>query len=259
MSEVAPEVTEETPEEGRMPLTEHLRELRTRLLHSAYAFMLAFAVCYYYSEPIFQVLQRPLRQVLPTTGTLAITSLAEGFMTHLRVGAIAAFFAVSPWLFYQLWKFVAPGLLPGERRLVIPFVFSASFLFLFGATFGYFVVFPFVFGFFIDETGTGVLPVLSISDFLSFSSKLLLLFGTIFELPVLSFFLARLGIISAEQMRKYRKYAVVGIFIMAAFITPPDPVSQTLIALPLICLYEVGIWVAKYSGRKPKPAEESPA
>lgn len=242
-------------DEGRMPLTSHLTELRVRVIRALIAFGLAFAVCYYFSEEIFSFLQIPLRKVLPANGTLAVTSLAEGFLTHLRVGAIAAFFVASPAFFYQAWLFVAPGLYPSERRLVIPFVLSASFCFLAGALFGYFVVFPFVFGFFIEAAGAEVMPVLSIQDFLGFSSKLLFLFGAVFELPVMSFFLAKLGLITSAGMVRVRKYAVVVIFAVGALLTPPDPISQTLIAVPLIGLYQIGIWVAKFAEPK-KLAED---
>ena len=136
-------------EDARMSLIDHLRELRHRVVRSLQGLFIAFIGCYYYSEEIFELLQRPLAKVLPDHGALVATSVAEGFLTNLRVGFIAAFFAASPVFFYQAWRFIAPGLYPSERKLVIPFVFSASTLFLFGAGFGYFAVFPFVFDFFI--------------------------------------------------------------------------------------------------------------
>lgn len=248
-------------EEGRMPLTEHLRELRDRLVRATIAFALAFAVAYYYSEELFLLLQRPLldamAEVAPNRGSLAVTSLTEGFMTNLKVGALGAFFLATPAFFYEGWRFVAPGLYASERRLVIPFAIAFSVLFTVGSGFGYFVVLPYVFTFFLQAVGPEILPVLSIDDFLQLASKLLLLFGLIFELPVLSFFLAKLGLINWRSMVAYRKYAIVLIFVIGALLTPPDPISQTLVALPLCGLYEVGIWVARLAAPKETPADES--
>jgi len=251
--------SEATEPEGRMPLTEHLRELRDRLIKAGIGFALAFVVCYYYSDPLFALLQQPLitamAKVAPDQATLAVTSLTEGFLTNLKVGALGAFFLASPVFFYQGWQFIAPGLYPTERKLVIPFVMAFSILFTAGAGFGYFVVFPFVFTFFLQAIGGGILPVLSIKDFLEIASKLLLLFGLIFQLPVLSFFLARLGIINWQTMKAYRKYAIVVIFVLGAVLTPPDPISQALIAIPFMILYEVGIWVARLAAPRQVEAE----
>lgn len=232
-------------DESHMPLTAHLRELRKRLIRGVGAFFVGFLICYFYSEPIFLALQVPLQKVMPEGSTLVAISVAEGFLTNLRVGALAGFFLASPVFFYQLWQFVAPGLYPNEKKMVLPFVLSASTLFLFGAGFGYFVVFPYVFGFFIESLGAEIPAMFSIQEFLSFSSRMLLIFGLIFQLPVISFFLSKMGIVSWQKMQETRKYAVVVIFIVGALLTPPDPVSQTLIAVPLILLYQVGIWVAR--------------
>ena len=245
---------------SRMSLTEHLEELRTRIIHSLLGLLVAFGICYSQSEPLFQILLRPLIKVLPPGGTVAITNLAEGFMVHLRVGLIGGFFLASPWFFYQIWRFVAPGLYPKERALVVPLMAAASGLFLVGASFGYFVVFPYVFGFFVEEAGAHVMPVLSISDYLGFSAQMLAMFGLVFELPLASFIVSRLGIVTAAQMISFRRYAIVAIFVIAAVITPPDVVSQTFVALPLCILYEISIIVARVFGRESRwgaPAQAS--
>ncbi len=239
---------------SRMSVIEHLEELRKRLLWSMASYVVAVLLCYSVASELFALLKRPLVDAMKDYpgSTLAIRSLAEGFLVELKVAAIAGVFVASPVIFYQIWKFVAPGLYTQERKLVLPVVLSSTVLFTGGALFGYFVVFPFVFGFFLSFTGGDTSALLSIGDYLSFSAKLLAGFGVIFELPLAIFILAYLGIVDHDKLRRARRYVIVINFAVAAMITPPDVVSQLFLAAPLIVLYEIGILVARVVGRRQK-------
>jgi sec-independent protein translocase protein TatC len=178
----------------------------------------------------------------------------------MKIAFFASLFITSPYIFYQLWKFIAPGLYPRERRYVVPFVIFSSFLFLAGVVFGYFIVLPPAFGFFVSFTTDALKPMISLREYLSFAIKMLLAFGLSFELPVLIFFLAKLGIISSQLLRKQRRYAIVLIFVTAAIITPsPDAVTQILMALPLLILYECSIFIAKFVEKKKVDAQREKA
>ncbi len=237
---------------ARMSVVEHLEELRKRLLWSLAAYVVAVLGCYAFASDLFDLLKRPLVKAMEDYpgSTLAIRSLAEGFLVELKVAAIAGLFVASPVIFYQMWKFVAPGLYDREKRLVLPVVLSSTVLFAGGALFGYFIVFPFVFSFFLSFTGGDTSALLSIGDYLSFAAKLLAGFGVIFELPLILFILAYLGIVDHEKLRRARRYVIVINFVVAAIITPPDVVSQLFLAIPLILLYEVGVLVARLVGRR---------
>ncbi len=248
---------------ARMSVVEHLEELRKRLLWSLAAYFVAVLLCYSVATELFAILKRPLLQAMESYpgSTLAIRSLAEGFLVELKVAAIAGLFVASPVMFYQMWKFVAPGLYEREKRLVLPVVLSSTLLFTGGAMFGYFVVFPFVFGFFLSFTGGDTSALLSIGDYLSFAAKLLAGFGLVFEMPLIIFILAYLGIVDHVKLRQARRYVIVINFLVAAMITPPDVVSQLFLAVPLILLYEIGIAVARLVGRRQRRRgnEENPA
>lgn len=246
--------------EARMPLTAHLEELRWRIVRALLAVGVAFACCYWFAEPLFALLTRPLevaRADLPMAHTLEVigTGVTEAFFTKLKVSFIAAVFIASPVIFFQAWRFVAPGLYESEKRLAIPFTAAATAFFLAGAVFCYLVVFPVGFRFFLEEYGSiGVAPQLRISEYLSFASRMLLAFGVTFELPVVTFFLARLGVVTHRTLIGWLRYAVVAIFVAAAVLTPgPDIASQLLMAAPLLLLYGVSILVAFLVAR-PAPA-----
>lgn len=242
-----------------MPLTEHLEELRRRIVVALLAIGAAFAVCYAYAEEIFRILAQPLLQNTDVGPVQLIgTGVTEAFFTKLKVSMIAAVFAASPVLFHQVWKFVAPGLYEQEKRYALPFVVFATFFFLLGAGFCYVVVFPVGFAFFVEQYKTiGVLPSIRISEHLTFSARMLLAFGITFELPVVTFFLARVGLVTHRTLVGYFRYAVLVIFVLAAVLTPgPDIASQFLMAGPLLLLYVVSIGVAFVFGAKPAgPAE----
>lgn len=235
-------------EETKMPLTAHLEELRWRILWSLAAVTLAFCFTYGFAEAMFSVLTRPLLVSLGDRVELIGTGVTEAFFTKLKVSLIAALFVGSPVVFYQFWMFVAPGLYESEKKYARPFVVAATFFFALGAVFCYSVVFPFAFEFFIEEFASiSVEANLRITEYLSFSSSMLLAFGVIFELPVVTFFLARVGLVTHELMIAWARYAIVIAFIVGAILTPPDAMSQMLMSIPLLLLYGISIGVAYFA------------
>ena len=245
--------------EDKMPFTAHLTELRKRLIISFVAVGVGFALAYAFSSEIFEWLVQPLIRVLPPGDKLVFTALPEAFFIYLKVSLIAGIVLASPMIFYQLWMFVAPGLYHKEKRLVLPFVLISSLLFAGGALFGYYVVFPTAFRFLVGFSTENIRALPALQQYLSLCLKLLLGFGLIFEFPVLAYFLGRAGIINSRMMAKNRRIAILLIFIVAAILTPPDVVSQILLAIPLYLLFEISILVVKFSGRKKKEEKDEPA
>ncbi len=252
---ILPEMEEEKQERG-MTLMEHLGELRTRLVRSFIAVGLAFAVCYTFSEQLFAELCKPLLAALPEGSKLIFTALPEAFFVYLKVGLVAAVFVASPFLFYQIWSFIAPGLYDDEKKYVIPMALISAIFFISGASFCFFVVFPYAFTFFVGFASEEIAAMPSLGEYLGFSLKLLIAFGLIFEMPLFTFFLSRLGLVTAARMRNFRRYAILCIFIIAAILTPPDVISQLLMAMPMMILYEVSIGVAAVFGKKKKQDTE---
>ncbi len=247
---------EEDPEERPMTLLEHLGELRVRLVRSFLAVTVAFFVCYAFARELFYYLSLPLLKVMPADSKFIYTGVAEGFFVDLKVSFVAAVFVACPFLFYQIWAFIAPGLYEEEKRYVTPLALCSAIFFLGGATFCYFVVFPFAFEFFMSYSTDNIVAMLSINEYLSFALKMLIAFGLIFEMPLFSFFLARMGLVTAARMRAVRKYSVLAVFIIAAILTPPDVFSQIMMALPMLVLYEISILVAAAFGKRAKPKKE---
>lgn len=242
-------------EDEKIPFTSHLEELRERLIKCFIAIGIGFVVSYGFKEKLFQVLMHPLVSVMKSGESLIFTGLAEAFFTYLKVAFLAGLILASPVLIYQFWIFVAPGLYEKERRLLVPIVFLSTLFFVGGALFGYFIVFPFGFEFFL-RFGTDVIkPFPSMREYLSFSSTLLLAFGIVFELPLILTFLAKLGIVNTQFLKKNRKYAILLIFIVAAILTPPDAMTQIMMALPLMVLYEISIVGTRLFGKKPLDEE----
>ncbi|MCQ4159166.1 twin-arginine translocase subunit TatC [Roseomonas sp. GC11] len=241
-----------------MPLIEHLLELRTRLLWSLGAFLLCFALCYYFSSQIYGFLAQPLADILQHQSggerRMIFTALYEAFFTYLKVALFGAVFLSFPMWATQLWLFIAPGLYRSEKRALMPFLVASPVLFVLGAALAYYFIFPMAWKFFISfETppGGGSLPVqleAKVSEYLSLVMHMILAFGAAFQLPVGLTLLAKVGIVSVEGLKKGRRYAIVGMFVAAAILTPPDIISQVGLAVPLIALYELSIiaagWVA---------------
>jgi sec-independent protein translocase protein TatC len=238
----------------KQPLTEHLEELRNRLIKCLIAIFAGFVAAYVFKEQLFDILAAPLVNVMQHDGTLIFTGIPEAFFTYLKVSLLAGIFIAAPFIIYQFWMFVAPGLYKSERRLMMPIVLVSSFFFIGGALFGYFVVFPVGFKFLLGFASDTIQPLPSMREYLSFSSKLLIAFGVVFELPIVITFLARLGLVDVSFLKKNRKYAILIFFIVAALLTPPDVITQTLLALPMMVLYEISILGAHFFGRK-KAAE----
>ena len=237
-------------EDENLPFTSHLEELRKRLITSFIAIGVGFVVSFGFKERLFGILVQPLIKVMKDGETLIYTGLPEAFFTYLKVSFLTGLMVASPILLYQFWMFVAPGLYQKERRLMVPIVILSSFFFIGGALFGYFVVFPWGFKFFMGFATETIRPLPSMREYFGFSAKLLLAFGLVFELPLVITFLAKLGIVSVDFLKKNRKYAILLIFTGAAILTPPDVVTQVLMALPLMLLYEISIIGAKIFGKK---------
>ncbi len=234
----------------KAPITEHLEELRSRILKSAIAILIATVASYPFSKKLYYLLSLPLKKALPQGSNLIFIGVTEAFFTYIKVSLLSGVVVSSPYVLYQIWAFVAPGLYPHEKRVVKPLVSASTLFFLLGVSFGYFVVFPYGLKFLLRFGGRDVVPMPSIGLYFSFAVKMLIAFGVIFELPVVTFFLSKFGIVSYEKMKSFRKYAVVLSLIVGAILTPPDVVTQILLAMPLLILYEISVWVAKIFGRK---------
>ncbi len=251
-----------------MPLTEHLTELRKRILISLAALFVVFIGVFNYSEKIFDVVTFPLRAELKvsaysphlqiirkTAAPLVFLAPAEAFWMHLKVSLVAALILSLPVIFYQLWRFISPGLLAKERKYVLPFVFLATTLFIIGASFCFIIVLPFAITFLLGYKTQSMTPMLSVGSYVDFCLKFVLAFGIIFELPLAIIFLTRIGIVTPGMLAKNRKFAVLFAFIAGAILTPtPDAFNQTLMAVPIIILYEIGILLSRFLYRKKKDA-----
>lgn len=255
-------ITDDDPINDKpMPLLDHLIELRRRLMWSMIAFALAFLLCYQFSTQIYSFLAQPLADILVTkTGAdrrLIFTALYEAFFTYLKVAFFGAAFISFPIWATQIYLFVAPGLYRSEKRAFLPFLLATPVLFVAGAALAYYFVFPAAWSFFLSfETpdGGGGLPVqleAKVSEYLSLVMQIIFAFGIAFQLPVLLTLLAKVGILSSAGLKKYRRYAYVGMFVIAAIITPPDVITQVGLAVPLILLYEISILTAGFVETKP--------
>jgi len=232
--------------DDKLPFTDHLDELRHRLIISLGGIGLGFAVSYGFSQQLLLLLQRPM----PTR--LVFIAPTEAFFVNLKVAFYAGLFLSVPLLLFQVWKFVAPGLYEHERRYSFPFLIISTILFLLGAIFAYVVILPIALHFLMAQGGELWQPNITLSNYLSFCMRLILAAGLVFEFPVLMYFLAKVGVVTPEFLVKNRKYAVLAAFVVAAILTPPDVFSQVLLAVPLFLLFEVSIFVAKRvaSGRE---------
>ncbi len=260
----------------KMPITDHLGDLRKRIFISLASVMVAFALCFYWSESIFEILTLPMHMIMKLSFSKPYVSFeateyqavelislapAEALWMHFKISFISGFIISTPVIFHEVWKFIAPGLMAKEKRYTLPFVFVTTFLFLLGALFCFIVVLPFAMNFLIGYKTEHIKPMFSVGKYVDFCLKFILAFGVVFELPVVSVFLTKMGIVTTEFLKKNRKYAVLIAFVLAAFLTPtPDAFNQTLMAVPIIVLYEVGIWASVlFEKKKGKEEKEGNA
>jgi len=247
-----------------MTFLEHLEDLRKRVFYSAVAIVVAVIPAWFFSKDIYKILASPVTQFLPEGTKLAFTTLTAPFMLYLKVSFLAAAFVTSPFIFLQPWYFVAPGLYNKEKKYVVPFVLFTTVFFTLGALFGYFIVFPWACRFFIT-LGQDFQPVITVDQYFVFALRVLLGISLVFELPTLVYFLSKIGVITAKWMIKNFQYAVLGVFVIAAVITPtPDMITQSIVAVPMLLLYGFSILIALVVGRNRKkkmenPQEDSPA
>lgn len=237
-------------------LKPHIADLRKRLVISSITLIVMFFVCFAFYEPILNWMMVPVEAALPQNSQMVAVEIQETFFTALKVAFFAGFIASLPVIFWQLWLFLAPGLYEHEKKLVIPFVFFGTLMFLVGASFAYYIVVPLGFDFLIAFGSTVVTVLPSIGKYVDFFTKLLFGFGIAFELPVITFFLAKIGLVDDRMLKDFFRYAIVIIFIVAAILTPPDVLSQLLMAAPLILLYGISIYIAKVFNPAPKEDEE---
>jgi len=235
-----------------MTFLEHLEDLRKRLFYSFVTIIIGVIPAWVFSKDLYKILAKPVTQYLPEGTQLAYTTLTAPFMLYIKVSFLAAILFTSPVIFLQIWYFIAPGLYQKEKKYVIPFVVFTSFFFMLGAVFGYFVVFPWACRFFLGM-GSDFQAVITVDKYFSLALRVLLGISLVFELPTLVFFLARMGLITSRWMVRNFKYAVLGVFIIAAIITPtPDMVTQSIIAVPMLGLYGLSILIAMIFGKKKK-------
>ena len=237
-------------------LKPHIADLRKRLTISTITVVIMFFACFSFYEPILEWMMAPVKHALPAGTSMIAVEIQETFFTAMKVAFFGGFIISLPVIFWQLWLFLAPGLYDHEKKLVVPFVFFATLMFLLGASFAYYIVVPVGFDFLI-AFGNSVVSVLpSIGKYVGFFTKFLIGFGIAFELPVITFFLAKIGLVNDQMLKDFFRYAVVLIFIVAAVLTPPDVISQVLMAAPLLILYGVSIYIAKVFNPAQKEEEE---
>ncbi|MFC1549459.1 twin-arginine translocase subunit TatC [Nitrospirota bacterium] len=258
--------------EQKAPFTMHLEELRKRLIVTFLTVTTAFLVCFNYSEMLYRWLVKPMRENLVLSlqepylsfvpreivHELVFLAPAEAFWMHMKVSLIAGLVISMPVVFWQVWRFMSPGLHKSEKRMAIPFVFVTSLLFLLGTAFCFIIVLPFAMNFLLNFRTESLTPMISVERYVDFCLKFIIAFGVIFELPVVMVFLSRMGVVTPGWLASNRKYAVLAAFIVAALLTPtPDAFNQTLMAVPIMVLYEGGIWSARLFGRRKGASDEA--
>ena len=248
-------MTEKSAE--KYPLMSHLLELKRRLTIAVIAYVVGVIVLMNYSDAVFAFVSAPIRAVLPDNTPLVFLNAPDVFFTYLKIALVLSLFATSPITFYQFWAFVAPGLYKNERKAFLGYFFSSMLLMLFGAVFAFYVVFPLVFEFFLGFSSDMIQAMPAIKEYLTLVLKLLFAFGLSFQIPIIIMVLVRLGLVDAKALADKRRYVIVWAFIFGAILTPPDIISQTLLALPMLLLYEVGILLARYAARKNATEESS--
>lgn len=244
-------------EDHGLSFSAHLEELRWRLVRCVVAIAIGFGISYFFKEDIFDILMIPLLKAMNNHGKIIFTGLTEAFFTYLKVALISGIMLAFPYLAFEFWMFVTPGLYKNEKKILAPAIFLSALFFVGGSLFGYFAAFPFGFRFFLSFSNENIQALPSMKEYMSLASLMLLAFGAVFETPLVITILAKLGIVSADFLKKNRKYAIVIIFVIAAVITPgPDIMSQCIMAGPLLVLYEISILGARIFG-KPRATIDS--
>lgn len=246
-----------TFDDKEMPLLSHLAELRDRLLRAIVSVVLVFLCLFYFANDIYALLAEPLMSALPKNSSMIATDVASPFFAPFKLTLVVSFFAALPYVLYQIWSFVAPGLYRHEKRFAIPILVSSVLLFYIGVAFAYFLVFPIIFGFFTTAAPEGVQVMTDISRYLDFVISMFLAFGFVFEVPIATVLLAWSGLVSVEKMIESRPYVIVGCFVVGMFLSPPEVMSQILISVPMWLLFEAGLLMARLGPSRHKTAEQS--
>jgi len=241
MNAIDPRSSRDDEVDEAQPLINHLIELRNRLLHAVAAVLILFLSLYYFANDIYLIVSEPLRKFLPEGTSMIATDVASPFLTPFKLTFMVSLFLAMPYVLFQLWRFVAPALYEQERKLAMPLLFSSVLLFYLGIAFAYYVVFPLVFGFFTTAGPEGVTIMTDISRYLDFVLKLFFAFGLAFEIPIATVILVATGVTDTRSLAEKRPYLIVGCFVIGMLLTPPDVISQTLLAVPMWLLFEVGV------------------
>lgn len=246
-------------DETEQPLMSHLVELRSRIIRIALGIIVIFIPSFYFSRPLFTFLSGPLLAHMPIDHSMIATGVTAPFLVPMKLALMVSFALALPWTLYQIWMFIAPGLYLNERRLATPLLISGTLLFYLGMAFAYFVIFPLVFGFFISIAPQGVSVMTDITNYLDFVLKMFMAFGVAFELPVAIFLIVWAGFVTPAQLGRYRPYVLVLAFAIGMLLTPPDIISQTLLAVPIYLLYEIGMLMARWFAPKRASRDEDDA
>lgn len=241
------------------PLIAHLIELRNRLLRAVMCVLLVFLGLAYFAQELYQLLSEPLMAALPAGGQMIATDVASPFFAPFKLTLVVSFFIAIPYVLYQCWAFIAPGLYKEEKRLVAPLMLSSSLLFYGGIAFAYFVIFPLAFPFFVGVAPEGVVINTDINSYLNFVLKLFFAFGVSFQIPIAIILLCWTGFTTPESLREKRPYVIVAVFVIGMLMTPPDPISQTLLAIPMWLLFELGVFAGSLYGKSENQEEEESA
>lgn len=248
------EHSQEHAEEKEMSFVDHLEELRWRLLRSIIAIVVGMIICFFFARPLLNILTYPASTLDPPL-TFQFLKVQGMFIVFLEIGIFGGIILALPYILYQIWGFIAPGLLSQERKYVLPLLGFATLLFAIGLFFAYYVLMPFALSFFVGLAPEDITANIAIDFYIGFTIRIMLLFGLIFELPVISYFLGKIGLLTSAFMRSYRRHAIVGIFVIAALLTPPDPITQVLLGVPLILLYEFSILIVRMVEKKHREEE----
>ncbi len=228
--------------EKEMSFLDHLEELRWTILRSLIALVVGMIICFIFAQTILDLLIYPASRMEPPL-VFQFLKVQGMLIVYIEIGFFGGLILALPYIFYEIWKFISPGLLPKERRYFIPLIFFTTLLFLLGLSFAYWVILPFAINFFVGLAPEGIVANIAIDFYIGFAIRLMFLFGVVFELPVVSYFFAKIGFLTRDFMRSYRRHAIVAIFVVAALLTPPDPVTQIFLGIPLVLLYELSIYI----------------